>query len=98
MFDQLNEFDRKMIEESPNYTIPWDVGFKEESVTTPARPTFDASSKTQGGLSLNENLAKGRASLINMLHMVLKWLVGISILQLCTSTQGALEVSTGCVV
>ena len=74
--DQLDEHDRKMIKSSPNYTIPWDVGFKQESLSTPARPTFDASSKSQGGLSLNENLARGKASLINMVNMVLNWQIG----------------------
>ena len=28
-----------------SYTIPWDVAFSEGSVSTPARPVFDASSK-----------------------------------------------------
>ena len=41
------------------YTIPWDVAFKEDSVSTPARPVFDASCKTPGGSSLNDLLAKG---------------------------------------
>ena len=76
MYDELEESDRKLIESSPGYTIPWDVGFKTESISTPARPTFDASAKSQGGLSLNDNLAKGRVNLINMVNMVLNWLVG----------------------
>ena len=76
MYDDLTKEDKKLLESSPGYTIPWDVGFKQESVTTPARPTFDASSKSQGGLSLNDNLAKGRVNLVNMMNMVLNWLVG----------------------
>ena len=76
MYDDLTKEDKKLLESSPGYTIPWDVGFKQESVTTPARPTFDASSKSQGGLSLNDNLAKGRVNLVNMVNMVLNWLVG----------------------
>ena len=76
MFDQLDEHEQHTIESGPSYTIPWDVGFKQESLTTPARPTFDASSKTQDGLSLNDNLAKGKANLINMVNMCLNWLIG----------------------
>ena len=41
-----------------SYFIPWDVGFKETSVSTPARPVFDASSRTSTGYSLNDLLAK----------------------------------------
>ena len=58
------------------YTIPWDVGFKEGSLSTPARPTFDASSKTPGGISLNDILAKGDADLVDLVDMVLEWLIG----------------------
>ena len=75
-FSDLSDEDKKLVQAKPNYTIPWDVGFKEDSTTTPARPTFDASSKTQDGLSLNDYLAKGRPNLINMVSMVLNWLVG----------------------
>ena len=76
LLDELSEDDKTMITSGVSYTIPWDVSFKTESLSTPARPTFDASSKTQGGLSLNENLAKGKADLISMVSMVLNWLVG----------------------
>lgn len=68
---------RQRIESSDvSYWIPWDVGFKETSTTTPARPTFDASSKTSTGFSLNDILAKGSADLVSMVSMVLDWLVG----------------------
>ena len=59
-----------------SYTIPWDVGFKETSVSTPARPTFDAFSKTSSGHSLNDCLAKGTASLIDLVSMVQNWMIG----------------------
>ena len=59
-----------------SYTIPWDVGFKVGYLSTPARPTFDASSKTPGGVSLNDILAKGTADLVNLVEMVLDWLIG----------------------
>ena len=63
-----------------SYTIPWDVGFKEASLSTPARPTFDASSRTSGGFSLNDILAKGNANLVNLVSMVLDWVIGPSAL------------------
>ena len=74
---ELTPAQREAIDMAPtSYTIPWDVGFKESSVSTPARPTFDASSKTSGGFSLNDCLAKGDASLIDLVSMVLNWLIG----------------------
>ena len=74
---KLSPEQREAIDMAPTtYTIPWDVGFKESSLSTPARPTFDASSKTSGGYSLNDCLAKGDASLIDLVSMVLNWLIG----------------------
>ena len=74
---QLTPAQRDAIDMAPTgYTIPWDVGFKETSVSTPARPTFDASSKTSSGYSLNDCLAKGNASLIDLVSMVLNWMIG----------------------
>ena len=74
---KLTPEQREAIDMAPTtYTIPWDVGFKESSLSTPARPTFDASSKTSGGYSLNDCLAKGDASLIDLVSMVLNWLIG----------------------
>ena len=73
----LTEEEKKSIESSESqYTIPWDVGFKETSLSTPARPTFDASSKSPGGVSLNDILAKGNADIVNMIEMVLNWVIG----------------------
>ena len=47
-WEDLTNEQRQHIEGSSDaYCIPWDVGFKETSLSTPARPTFDASSKTQ---------------------------------------------------
>ena len=44
--EDLTKEQRDKIENSSDaYTIPWDVGFKESSQSTPATPTFDASSK-----------------------------------------------------
>ena len=61
-----------------SYFIPWDVGFKETSVSTPARPVFDASSRTSTGYSLNDLLAKGDAQIVDLLNMTLNWLIGSS--------------------
>ena len=78
-WQDLTSEQRDEIERSQSsYFIPWDVGFKETSLSTPARPTFDASSKTSTGSSLNDILAKGSADLVNLVSMVLDWLVGPS--------------------
>ena len=60
------------------YTIPWDVQFKQESLSTPARPVMDASSKTSSGYSLNDLLPKGIPDIINLLEMTLSWRMGPS--------------------
>jgi hypothetical protein len=52
------------------YYIPWRVVFKEGSLSTPCRMVFDASSKTPGGMSLNDCLAKG-ANKLAKIHDVL---------------------------
>ena len=60
VLNDLSDAEKEHILSNPSYTIPWDVAFKEESLSTPARPFFDASSKSQDGLSLNKHLAKGK--------------------------------------
>ena len=76
-WEDLPNETKERIEHAPSsYFIPWDVGFKETSLSTPARPTFDASSRTPGGSSLNDLLAKGNADLVDLVLMVLNWLVG----------------------
>ena len=74
--DDLNAEDKQLLDSQYSYTIPWDIAFKQESSSTPARPTFDASSRTSGGGSLNDYLAKGRTDLVNLFKMVLGWLIG----------------------
>ena len=60
--EDLNDDQRSNILNSKSsYFIPWDVAFKSGSLTTPSRCVFDASSRTPGGSSLNEILAKGNA-------------------------------------
>ena len=46
----------KLTNAETGYTIPWDVVWKESSLSTPARLVFDASSKTSTGYSLNDIL------------------------------------------
>ena len=43
---------------------------------SPDRPTFDASSRTSKGSSLNDCLAKGDAPLVDMMYMMFNWLIG----------------------
>ena len=58
-----------------SYWIPWNVNFKD-SISTPIRTTFDASSATRTGLSLNDCLAKGTPDLVELLAIVLDWMMG----------------------
>ena len=58
-----------------SYYIPWNVNFKD-SISTPIRTTFDASSQTSTGLSLNDCLAKGTPNLVELLALVLDWMMG----------------------
>ena len=61
--------------EGLSYYIPWNVNFKD-SISTPIRTTFDASSPTSTGLSLNDCLAKGNPNLVQLLTLVLDWMMG----------------------
>ena len=58
-----------------SYYIPWNVNFKD-SISTPIRTTFDASSQTSTGLSLNDCLANGTPNLVELLALVLDWMMG----------------------
>ena len=76
-WEDLTQEQRLNIDNSSDaYCIPWDVGFKETSLSTPARPTCNASSKTPTGFSLNDILAKGSADLVSLVSMLLDWLIG----------------------
>ena len=76
MYEDLSVPEQEMFEEETSYFIPWDVSFKEDSFSTPARPVFDASSKTAAGGSLNDNLAKGKTNLVDLFGMVMGWKIG----------------------
>ena len=76
-WENLSEDQRIKIKENPShYFLPWDVSFKQGSTSTPCRCVFDGSSRTPGGTSLNEILAKGNADLASLLEMVLAWVIG----------------------
>ena len=65
-----------------HYFIPWRVAFKPNSLSTPARPVFDCSSKTpakpdgSGGRCLNDLMCKGRPMSFQLIKMVLRFLIG----------------------
>ena len=68
---------KKMFVESPSdHYLCWDVGFKEDSLSTPARPVFDGSARTPGGTSLNDILAKGITNLARLVEVQLVWMMG----------------------
>ena len=58
-----------------SYWIPWDITFSG-SISTPARPTFNASKNTPQGTNLNDIVVRGSPNLVNLLHMVLGWMAG----------------------
>ena len=76
--DLSAELQNKLKNAMVSYTIPWDVAFKEGSLSTPARPVFDASSKTSGGYSLNDLLPKGQPDMVRLIDLVLGWSMGPS--------------------
>ena len=53
--------------------IPWNIVFKEDSISTPCRVVFNASMPTESGYSLNDILAKGRKTLNSLLEIFLRW-------------------------
>ena len=57
------------------YHIPWRMVWKQ-SISSPARMVFDASSATPKGTSLNAILAKGQNQLSKLVHVLLKFRAG----------------------
>ena len=83
LVSQLTPEERSMFESKPvQYFIPWRPVFSN-SVTTPCRPTFDASSRTRkrpdgtGGRCLNDYTVKGSVSSLNLLRLILRWEIGL---------------------
>lgn len=74
--NELSQEEREILQKSTiAHYIPWDVAFSG-SISTPARPTFNASKNTPHGTNLNDVLAKGVPNLVNLLHIVLRWVAG----------------------
>ena len=78
----LTEEERELFSNKPvQYFIPWRIAFSD-SVTTPARPVLDASSRTRarpdgsGGKSLNDLVCKGKVETLNLLKLILNFRVG----------------------
>ena len=76
--DLSDEIKDDVLNSRSSYTIPSDIAFKEESISTPARWVFDAGSKTSTGYSLNDILAKGTINLTLLINMILSCRMGES--------------------
>ena len=75
--ENLEAEDRNAILQSAvKYVIPWRVVFSD-SVSTPVRTVFDASSKTASGNSLNDLLPKGTNNMNSLLEILLRWSIQI---------------------
>ena len=72
---------QQFLEKEVQYFIPWRIQFKD-SVSTPARPVFDGSTRTKkrsdgsGGRCLNDLVCKGVIKSINMIKLLLRFSVG----------------------
>ena len=53
--------------------LAWRVVWKEDSVTSPVRPVFDASQPTPSGYSVNDIVAKGKNNLNVLNEIFLRW-------------------------
>ena len=72
----LSEAERSRMNSTPGegYYIPWRLHHKQNSINTPCRMVFDASSRTpNGGESLNALLAKGQNLLVKILHLLIRF-------------------------
>ena len=75
-----------MIDSSPvKYYIPWLIVRNDNSISTPCRSVFNASSVTASGYSLNCLLPKGRNNLNKLVQIFLLWLTYIC--AFCTDIQ-----------
>ena len=78
--DELTEQQRSQIEASPvKYFIPWIVAWNQNSLSTPVRPVFNASSPTASGYSLNDLLAKGSNNMNKLIQIFVWWLTYASV-------------------
>ena len=65
-------------EKDAGHFIPWRTVFKENSLSTPCRIVYDASSRTPGGTSLNDILAKGENKLASIYNILIRFRCGKS--------------------
>ena len=68
----LDKSDQEMIQNNFMHFIAWQIVWNK-SVTTPIRPVFNASLKTNSGYSLNDILAKGSNNMNNLVEMLIRW-------------------------
>ena len=73
----------KFMQKPVQHFLPWRLVWKADSLTTPCRPVFDASTNTRkrlddsgGGRSLNDLLCKGRVDTLNLLKMMIRFSIG----------------------
>ena len=71
--DLSEEMQNKLEGCAGGYMIPWRTVSKANSLSTPVRMVFDASSATPDGLSLNQTLAKGQNTLNNLFNILLRF-------------------------
>ena len=69
----LPDEQKELVVGKPGYFIPWRTVHKEGSLSTPVRIVFDASSKTPGGSSLNDALAKGENRISSLYNILLRF-------------------------
>ena len=75
--EEKEKFNSKEVQ----HFIPWRPVFAD-SVSTPCRPTFDASTRTKrredgsAGRCLNDYVVKGSIDSMNLLRLILRWQVG----------------------
>ena len=99
-YEDLSEDQKRKVDEAESsYHIPWDVVWKESSLSTPARTVYDASSKTPSGFSLNDILATGVPELAKLIDVVLNWQIGpIAFIGDISQFYCSIKLKTECVV
>ena len=87
LWKNLSDEQKKLAESKEiSHYIVWRVVFKP-SLSSPARPVFDASQNTKhrpdgsGGRCLNDAVVKGRVTTLNLVKMVLRFSVGTNAVQ-----------------